>query len=222
MERAISTFRAAHPDHGLVRKWHWMLHLPDSLARFGQLLSCFCQERKHKVISKFATRMTNTMSYEVHLLEQVVSNEISMLHGPNLFSMRPELLKAQKAPARILEALLPVVGTHVVTASTSAWVRLANGCQIKTMDVVFYKPPASSAPWYIAEVQLHLEIGHELHTLVKKWQVASYIPREHHATCTVEDNVGFIPTSSILFPAVFNKENGEAKVLLPYQIYSRP
>ena len=36
----------------------------------------------------------------------------------------------------------------------------------------------------------------------------------------VEDNIGFIPTETILGAAIFSADKEEAKVLLPFNIYS--
>ena len=100
VEAANQTFRAAWPDAPMIRKWHWHLHLPDTMARFGMLPSCFTAERKHKTISAFATKLTKTSHFEKHLLQQIVPNEISTLQELHLFPEVGHLIKPQKAQAK--------------------------------------------------------------------------------------------------------------------------
>ena len=87
MEEAIDHFAAAF-DTPLIKKWHWMLHLPDSLARHGLLPNCFASERKHKPIGALANNLQNQNHFEQHLLSQAVAKEISFLDQPNLFPRR--------------------------------------------------------------------------------------------------------------------------------------
>ena len=42
-----------------IKKIHWMMHYGDSLEEHGMLLSCFCQERKHKEILTAAKDVNN-------------------------------------------------------------------------------------------------------------------------------------------------------------------
>ena len=74
----------------------------------------------------------------------------------------------------------------------------------------------------VAQVQLHFLLHGALTTLVKAWQVKQWVPQKQFATCIVLDqNLGFVPTADILVPVISNKSQEEAKVLLPYQIYSK-
>jgi hypothetical protein len=45
--------------HTKSKKNHWMMHYGDSLEEHGMLLSCFCQERKHKEILTAAKDVNN-------------------------------------------------------------------------------------------------------------------------------------------------------------------
>ena len=78
-ELAISSFQEAFPTVGLIKKWHWILHLPDLLQRHDHLPNCFTAERKHKTISAYATKLERTSSYEQHLLQQVLPRELMIL-----------------------------------------------------------------------------------------------------------------------------------------------
>ena len=102
VEEANKAFPEAWPDATMIKKWHWHLHLPDSYARFGHLPSCFTCERKHKTIASFASRLLKTQSFEVHLLEQLLANEICVLKEPNVFQLWPMWLrKGKPLPKRL-------------------------------------------------------------------------------------------------------------------------
>ena len=75
-EDAIATFQQAWPASQLIKKLHWQFHMGDTHERFGRLVSCFANERKHKPIGALAQTLQNTKNFETNLLEQVLSQEI--------------------------------------------------------------------------------------------------------------------------------------------------
>ena len=102
VEQALATFQAAKFPIGMIKKWHWLLHLPDLLARLDHLPSCFTAERKHKRISAHATRLLQTSSYEEHLLQQVPAHEIMALQDPDMFHSGAYLPKPRAAKPKEL------------------------------------------------------------------------------------------------------------------------
>ena len=98
---ALKTFKIAF-DVPMIKEWHWMLHLPDHLARYGLLPNCFAQERMHKPIGQQANLLTN-QKYERHLLDQ--AKEISHLDAPGLFPESVFLLKPKPASKKVLANL---------------------------------------------------------------------------------------------------------------------
>eukprot|EP00439_Symbiodinium_sp_Y106_P074328 s741_g14.t1 len=81
-EFAIQSFQEADFGVPLMKKWHWLLHLPDFLQSHGTLPSTFTTERKHKTIGKLATNLQKTTAFESHLMQQVVAMEIITLKEP--------------------------------------------------------------------------------------------------------------------------------------------
>jgi len=76
-------------------------------------------------------------------------------------------------------------------------------------------------PWQVAEIKLQFDFQGHATTLVNAWALQQYFPRKQYAICTASANMGFIPTEDILAPVIWSKNDTEAKVLLPYQIYSK-
>ena len=64
-------------------KLHYMLHIPECIARFGVVLSCFCPERKHKrsnQLGQFAFR-----NFAETITRRILRREIAALRVPGRF-----------------------------------------------------------------------------------------------------------------------------------------
>ena len=217
-ENASQAFVAAWPAIGLIKKWHWQLHLGDAFDRFGHLPSCFTTERKHKTISSFATRLLKTTSFEAHLLQQVVSNEIMHLQHLDQFPMVPMLLKPKAATLSQMMLISIFLSTPCNVASISNCAKLPAGGQICNGDMILYH---AGSTWEVAQVKFHVLVFGIKATLVQRWPMVEYFQHEQYVKCQISPHMGLIPMESILFPVTFAKGNDEAKVLLTYQIYGK-
>ena len=218
VEAANQTFRAAWPDAPMIRKWHWHLHLPDTMARFGMLPSCFTAERKHKTISAFATKLTKTSHFEKHLLQQIVPNEISTLQELHLFPEVGHLIKPQKAQAKHVEALLPFLSTPPDHAEIASSCQLSRGGYIHGGDAICFSNEDGISTWRIAKVILHAKVFGLTATLVQLWTIEAM--HQWHANCKATPSTCLIPMENILFPVPFTTDGEMSTVLLPSQIYS--
>jgi hypothetical protein len=218
VEQAIQTFHQAFPEISLIKKWHWQFHMPDTLQRFGFLPSCFANERKHKPIGALAQALLNQKKFEANLLEQALAQEICHLDTADLFQDGVHLVRPVKASKKTLQTLSSLIGEELKEAMSSQCARI-NHVECHKDDVVVYQTAGNLR---VAEIQLHFLLHGAFTTLVKAWQVKEWEPHQKFATCTVlEQNLGFVPTADILVPLICHKSQEEAKVLLPYQIYSR-
>ncbi len=201
-----------------IKKWHWLLHLPDELQRFGHLPNCFACERKHKSISQFATKLQKTKDFELHLLTQVVAQEITKLEEPDLFPCHVVLLKPRHAKRAELQALNQFVSESLPAAMVSSCARLSTGAQCHCTDLVVF---SMEGQWQLGHVQFHVQFQELFATLVQLWDVAETRFDQQHAICNVTEQMGLIHTETILFPLVYQmRANQKAHVLLPYQMYS--
>ena len=60
VEGALAACVQAGWEHNMIKKFHWLLHMPDSLERFGHLPACWTLERKHRMVSRYASTVRNT------------------------------------------------------------------------------------------------------------------------------------------------------------------
>ena len=218
VEHACNSFQPLEAP--FIKKWHWLLHLPDELERFGHLPNCFACERKHKAIGYLATKLQKTSNFERHLLAQILPEEITKLEQPDLFPDHVVLLKPRKAKQPELEALNQFLSNPLPSAMVSSCARLSTGAQCHCTDLVVF---ALQEQWHIGHIQFHVGLQ-DLHaTLVQLWDVQETRADQHHAVCKVTNQLGLIHTTAILFPLVYMMRNNdeEAIVLLPYQMYAR-
>ena len=218
IELAIQCFQAAFPEVSLIKKWHWLLHMPDTThQRVGFLPSCFANERKHKPIGQLATSLLNKKNFETNLLEQALAKEICHLDQPQLFKDGVHLVDPISASKKSLQTLSNLIGEPIGEAQSSQCAKVNHMSCFKD-DTVIYQAGESMG---IAEIQLHFLLHDVATTLVKSWLVKEWLPHKQCAICQVLDhNLGFVPTADIIAPVICHKSTGTAKVLLPYPIYS--
>lgn len=218
IEAGNQAFAKAFPSVGMIKKWHWHLHLPDSYARYGHLPSSFTCERKHRTISSYATRLQHTQGYEIHLLQQVVTNEILSLQQDDVFPNGATLVKPRKATKKQMEIISIFLPEPCEYAQSSMCARLAQGGQIFNEDVIIYQ---KGAEWRVAQIQFHVQLYGIQATLVQVWEIQEYHLEKQYVKCNVSNQFGFVSLGSILFPVTFAKGNDGAKVLPPYPIYAK-
>ena len=219
-EESIQSFQQANFDVGLMRKWHWLLHLPDFLHRHGCLLSTFTSERKHKTISAFATRLQKTTAFEIHLMKQVLAMEITTLTEPGRFPDSCQLVKPKKPNKQQLQFLNQFVDCSASEAKVASVARLARGGAIHAQDVVVFRQ--DNGRWDLGQVLFHLELGDDKATLVQRWRPTETQKTKQFAKCSITNEQGFVTMDSILYPLVYSKTSeSEATVLLQYQLYHR-
>ena len=143
------------------------------------------------------------------------------LDQPNLFPEGVFLLKAKDASKKVLANLNLFLETPVDQALSSHFAKV-RGVTCSSGDVVLYHVGSHvHPPWQVAEIKLHFDFQGHATTLVNAWDLQQYLPSKQYAICIASTNMGFIPTEDILAPVIWTKNDTEAKVLLPYQIYSK-
>ena len=70
----------------MLKKHHWLLHLPGFLSKHHWLPNCFCMERKNKMVSRHANIIHNTRNFERSLCEEVTTFELEKLSAVDCFA----------------------------------------------------------------------------------------------------------------------------------------
>ena len=82
----------------MTPKFHWPIHFPNNLERWGATPSCWVHERKHKLVKRFANDVSNTTSFSLSVMSEVVTKQLHEITGPDMFDMSYRLLDEHDAP----------------------------------------------------------------------------------------------------------------------------
>ena len=97
----LKAYVDAFGEEWLIPKCHWLLRLAETLKRFGNLLNCFCLERKHRWPKRYATDLQNTsQNASASLLSEVVCQHIASLAAPGAFDFEVGLTGGRAAPKK--------------------------------------------------------------------------------------------------------------------------
>lgn len=110
----------------MIRKNHWLLHFGQAYKDHGQALSCFTQERKHKMISRYCRPMQNTQYLEKGLFEEVVNHELSAMHQNRTFDLEVGLVNAKPLAKKLFPLVSEMwsgnlVGDEVLAAQSAKY-----------------------------------------------------------------------------------------------------
>lgn len=94
-EEFLTAFVFAFGIAYLHPKFHGMLHPGDELRRFGFLLSCWVQERKHKMIKGYATEVRNTRVFEQSINGDCICENLQALWAADGFDFNPGLINGR-------------------------------------------------------------------------------------------------------------------------------
>ena len=115
-----------------IAKSHYVLHLGKMLKNF--LPACFVQERRHRMIKRYANDRHNTTNYEHGLLEQLTVQHLHDLGTPWVGAFSQEPHDPSKRQQKDLQA---VIGPSLDNVKVSSSCRI-KGKLICANDVVRY------------------------------------------------------------------------------------
>ena len=211
---AIAIHYAAHVvAYGytlFVPKHHYMMHIPDQLARFKMLVMCYVHERKHKIVKRYAVPLCPSKRNNRSLLEEVTLAHLNSLQEPLL---KPSLLETVKASPDVVAALQDYGFASAETALTGSTARVQSR-SIMVGDVVVYRD-GESENTLVGEIYWLASINGELLVCVSAWQIKTNLGR--YRRVLVEENFSIIPAVRLLQAMIYTPtEVGSiATVIMP-------
>ena len=118
--RHLRAHLEAYGDKYWVFKHHQALHIPTMWVKFGRLLTCWVQERKHKVVKRFIVDSKNPQGYEKKLMAEVTAQ---CVHDWSSWSRLPGLMRPRVASGKVLDAIkhhLAVTGDVFVSSECAS------------------------------------------------------------------------------------------------------
>ena len=156
----------------MIPKFHWLLHYPGYLKRFGRLLSCWALERKHRAVKAYAnaTRCVreDNYSFERGCMREVTCHHLQEVASRAHFVLQPTLIDCVRANKKMhaeLTRMIGVDGDYVtaprcqISPQETAWVR----------DVVLYQKSATELG--AGRVVVFCGLGSEAWAILEIWNL---------------------------------------------------
>lgn len=184
-----------------VPKCHMALHLHDSLKKHKTLLSCFVQERKHRIIKRFGGPICNfNQSFEKGILTDVLHVQLEELEHDK-WTLNAHLCQERLASIELASLIrsLALASAHqdIYTSNTAM---TSTGIEIHQHDVVEHHVGQ------VGQVRYHVRHGHELLTVLNAW---SYV---HASMYKVQDEPIIIHLEEVRSVCVYSIRNDNAMV----------
>ena len=151
----------AHWETWMHSKFHWLIHLPKHLARFGCLPTCFVHERKHKVAKRYANAVQNTKSFEKSILGETLAHHLAELKSNKVLKFGVALVNPKVAKPPLVQLLRESLAPAAVDAalcrhSLEARILPAGSCYRR--DVVFIRSAGAANTMVAGEVWTHASV----------------------------------------------------------------
>jgi hypothetical protein len=146
-QRFLASFTENSRSVSAIPKFHFLLHVPDYIRRFGLVLNCIVTERKHKVVKSFADIMDNPRGLARSLLRESVSQQISELSNGEHLDLSPHLLgRVSDAGADLRDWLVSCIGVST-SYKCSAEARVNEFLTIAIGDIIVIS--LDGGDWYV-------------------------------------------------------------------------
>lgn len=102
----LDAFVRAHGQSSWTPKFHYSIHFPKMLGTFGNLISCFVHERKHRLVKRYSGSVQNTaVAYEHGVLAEITGQHLEDMADPDFSSSRIGLINPRRPSRRLQEQL---------------------------------------------------------------------------------------------------------------------
>ena len=203
----------------MTPKFHWLLHFPRHLYRFGYLPSCFVLERKHKVGRRYATSITNTINDEISVLGELLSHNLEYMKSETVFELSVGLQLPSPPNARLRSYVVSEfapTGREELMTSHMARIRPAGTCAIG--DIAFARS-VSRNHFVAGEVLLHVSIDGICKSVLSLFRLRSYSRAEGAAEWDMVDNITVLDTHDLLCTVVYCKLSASVvRTLIPWRL----
>ena len=202
-------------------KFHWLLHFGDYTDRFGELVSCWPLERKHKTPKSYGADVRDTRAYEQSVMHEVICKHIAELKNPDTFVfLKRGLFKPQKATKDLIEWLAAVLEVpenavaHSCMQSHTARHSIQVVCSVG--DCILFKD-ASTGELCAGEVWTNFYCEGELAVVVQLWSFEALA--DGASTWQIKDDLYPVFSADILDVVCWwSHTAGHVKVLMPAHV----
>ena len=123
----------------MTPKFHWMIHYPYHLKRWGTLPTCWVHERKHRMVKRFGTDIANHRRFSHSVLSEVVHFQLSNICQEDACQTTSRLDCPSAAPKVLAELVVSEYNLHPATSVLSSpRARLGSSQACSMKDVVIF------------------------------------------------------------------------------------
>jgi len=211
VEAFFDAVETAHWVDSFHSKFHWLVHLPAELEYLKCLPSCFCLERKHKAVKKFAQATSNLKNYEAGVLMDVVAQELyDLKERPGIF-LGAIALEHHGLPTKYFKELISKYFsfTECFTCSTLLLQPAGKACK---GDFITW---CEGEKIFGGQICMHIEVDGKIWSLVSVWAFQSYKAAICSANWTKTDDTFLVEAALISQPMSWKESKGVLTSLVP-------
>lgn len=215
----LRSFKALYGEEAMTPKFHYSVHFPVYLERYGMLPSCYVLERKHKLPKRFGNELRNTsIAWETSVMRDVTAHHLATLAGKALFQTQAALVNPHPARQRALSFLQAEFEAPGREFETSRVARINKYECCHVGDIVMVQIGDDR---FIGEIAMHaaLELDGDKHTFSSlwRWQFSSQGERSTKWIRT-RLNPCMCMTDEILCACIWAGDGDIATVLKPHRV----
>ena len=156
----VQAFKDIHSPQAILPKHHYELHLGVQMRNHNYLGSCFCHERRHKDIKRYATQLAHVSdTFDVTIMKECLAAQFQTWDQEESPCLDGSALKKPTpAPRLIREELNWGEDVFICDVAT-----LSSGRQVAKGDVVL------TSSGVVAELWLNAECDRHYFALISKW-----------------------------------------------------
>ena len=226
LEKAINKFLALCVEAGwqdyFIKKFHWLLHLPSHLSRFGFIPWCFTLERKHRLVKRFASAQRKTMTMAKSTYRDVINHELAQLRNSDVFKTGYFLVEKTKPSKDMMKYFLENFsnGQPLPDIYVSRIARIEPSGYVTAGDIVLVKSDTSTKKWDAGELWTNVEFDGDNFSIVTMYSMREYNSQLCAATWDVRSVPVFIRTSDILCSVMYKKaaDGSQVVTLIPLRL----
>jgi hypothetical protein len=209
VHKFLSLFVAAWGETKLIPKCHWLLHFAKQYATHGMLLSCFVNERYHRIAKRYANDATNTSNdASRNLLKEVVCHVLQKVSEPSAFDFNVGLVDGRVTSVAARKRVLSFLGLDDDDVDDGICVRVGAESRFSLFGTCFKDDVVLvdiDGVMHAGKVILHAEIGDEPWSVIEPWAAKSFDPSSGYAEWNVGDERIVLETKCILDAVVYTK-----------------
>ena len=200
-------------------KSHWLVHLPRHLDHFGFLPSCFVHERKHRLVKRYSSDISNTISFDKSVMAELLCQHFTDIEDDDSFNMGVGLLRPKMAPLKMVKFMENELNMNLssvrITTSPICRIKPTGVCHKKDLVMISSHLRGS---FVLAEVWFHAALDCEHVSLVTTYSILGDDESSGTSDWQIQQHPLFISTEDIFASVCYRKPTATTvKMIAPYQ-----